>query len=131
MIETSKDAERQVTDTGAIDAAVAIATNADKVAEYKVAATSCLASSWAGDERDGRQGRQPGAGQQSAAAGAVVTAPVQMWMGCPSVFSAASNIPSLSVGWAKIVPATSSSRAPVSMARLNAADSSEIPAPTP
>jgi aspartyl-tRNA(Asn)/glutamyl-tRNA(Gln) amidotransferase subunit B len=37
MIETGKDAERQVTGTGAIDAAVAkvLATNADKVAEYK------------------------------------------------------------------------------------------------
>ena len=30
-----------------------------------------------------------------------------------------------------VVPATSSSRAPISMARLNAADNSEIPTPTP
>ena len=70
---------RQVTDTGTIDATVAkvLATNADKVAEYK--GGRLLRGS--GDESDGRQGRQPGAGQRSAATGTVVTARVQMWMG--------------------------------------------------
>ena len=57
MVETGDDpasivAEkglRQVTDTGAIDAAVSqvLAANADKVAEYKAGRTSCSGSSWA------------------------------------------------------------------------------------
>ena len=55
MVETGEDPAaivearglRQVTDTGAIDAAVdkVLAANADKVAEYRPARTSCSASS--------------------------------------------------------------------------------------
>ena len=54
----------------------------------------------------------------------------QICSGLPSAFSANSWKASLSVGWAWIVPATSSSRAPISSAREKAADSSETPPPT-
>ena len=54
----------------------------------------------------------------------------QICSGLPSAFSADLWKASLSVGWAWIVPATSSSRAPISSAREKAADSSETPPPT-
>ena len=50
--------------------------------------------------------------------------------GFPKAFSAASWNASLVVGWAWIVPATSSSRAPISIASENADDSSDTPEPT-
>ena len=54
----------------------------------------------------------------------------QTWIACPSARRAASCSASPRVGWAWMVAATSSSRAPISSARPNAADSSETPAPT-
>lgn len=55
---------------------------------------------------------------------------VQACSGRPSAFSAASRKPSPCVGWAWIVPAMSSSRAPISMASEKAAESSATPEPT-
>jgi HipA-like protein len=54
---------------------------------------------------------------------------VHIWIACPNAFMAASGKASPSVGWAWMVPAISSSRAPISMAREKAAASSETPSP--
>ena len=79
MVETGEDPAaiveekglRQVTDTGAIDAAVVeqvLAANADKVAEYQVGQGQAVRLlRRPGDEGDGRQG-QPGTGQRGAEA---------------------------------------------------------------
>ena len=54
----------------------------------------------------------------------------QICSACPSALSAASWKASPCVGWEWMVPAMSSSRAPISMARPKAAESSETPCPT-
>jgi hypothetical protein len=56
--------------------------------------------------------------------------PLQMWIAWPRPRKLASLNASVRVGWAWIVPATSSSNAPISIASVNSPTSSETCAPT-